>query len=323
VNLFRKFIFQKCPFYLLLPCLATSCTHVPSQIEPNVNYSVQERYLQSLPSPFKPLSEEEKNQGWGREMVIGQGFARQLDLYQALTAFKRARILIPTQEMTRLLEIDYEILLCYYIALKWEDVVYTFENSALKTVQVDFPALREMLLMVYDAYVHLEDERGAQRMLQLLSSYFPEEAQKLYLSKILVQGDLSSTREFSEVYPECTYLSDFLNTYEMEKKSISAAQTLNACLPGAGYFYLGQKQSGLTALLLNGLFIGTSIYFFEKGNLPAGILFTSFEAGWYFGGIYGAGLEAKYYNERLYERLATPMMHREQLFPVLMLRYAF
>ena len=92
---------------------------------------------------------------------------------------------------------------------------------------------------------------------------------------------------------------------------------------GAGYFYLGQKQSGITALLLNGLFIGASVYFFEDGNIPAGIIFTSFEAGWYFGGIYGAGLEAKYYNERLYESMATPMMHRERLFPILMLNYAF
>ena len=304
-------------------CLAASCTHVPPQIEPSVHYSVQERYLQSLPSPFTPLSEGEKSQGWGKEMWIGQGFAKQLDLYQALTAFKRARLLIPAQEMQRLMEIDYEILTCYYIALKWEDVIYTFENSSLKTAAVDFPALREMLLMVYDAYVHEEDERGAERIWHILNAYFPEEAQKLALSKILLRGDIPHIQEFAQTYPACTSLTDFLQTYEQQRKSISTAQTLNACLPGAGYFYLGQKQSGLTAFLLNGLFIGASVYFFEKGNIPAGIIFTSFEAGWYFGGVYGAGLEAKYYNERLYEKLVTPFMHRERLFPVLMLRYAF
>jgi hypothetical protein len=65
------------------------------------------------------------------------------------------------------------------------------------------------------------------------------------------------------------------------------------------------------------------VYFFETGNIPAGAIFTSFEAGWYFGGIYGGGLEAKAYNERLYESLATPVLMKENLFPGLMIRYAF
>lgn len=309
-------------FFVLL-CLAIGCTRVPEQIEPIINHSVQDRYLTSLPSPFLPLSEEERAQDWGREMQIGHAFAKQLDLYQAITAFKRAEILIPENIVSRRLEIQYEILLCYYVALKWEDVIYTFQNSQLKTAEATFPALHDMMLILYDTYIHLGEEREADRMLNLIHAYFPDESQKLYLSRALVTADLPAVEEFEKQPPTKPYLSEFLMTYESQKKSISTAQTLNAFVPGAGYFYLGQKQSGITALLLNGLFIGASVYFFEEGNIPAGIIFTSFEAGWYFGGIYGAGLEAKYYNERLYERLATPMMHKERLFPILMLNYAF
>ncbi|MGH2611943.1 MAG: tetratricopeptide repeat protein, partial [Rhabdochlamydiaceae bacterium] len=101
------------------------------------------------------------------------------------------------------------------------------------------------------------------------------------------------------------------------------AQLLNSFVPGAGYFYLGQTQSGITALLLNGLFIWASVYFFQHGNIAAGTIFTSVEAGWYFGGIYGAGQEAKLYNERLYERQATPIMNENRYFPILMLKYGF
>jgi TM2 domain-containing membrane protein YozV len=296
---------------------------VPDQIEPTISHSVQDRYLTSLPSPFSPLSEEERAQDWGREMLIGHAFAAQLDLYQAITAYKRAEILIPVERSSRLLEIQYEILLCYYVALKWDDVIYTFQNSQLKTADSSFAALHDMMLILYDTYIHQGDEREAERTLNLIHAHFPEETQKLYLSKALIQANLPVVHEIEKLPPPKPHLPEFLNTYENQKKSISTAQTLNAFIPGAGYFYLGQKQSGITALLLNGLFIGASIYFFEDGNIPAGVIFSSFEAGWYFGGIYGAGLEAKYYNERLYERLATPMMNRERLFPILMLNYAF
>lgn len=310
-------------FVLLLLCVLAACTRVPDQIEPALNHSVQDRYLASLPTAFPPLSEEERQQDWGKELLIGRGFSKQLDLYQAITAFKRAEILIGQENRARLLEIQYEIFFCYYLALKWDDVIYTFENSSLKRADVNFPVLHEMLLILYDAYIHVGNEREAQRTLQLICVYFPDEAEKLYLSKALLQGDIERVSAISEQPPSRPYLTEFLETYEAQKKSVSTAQTLNAFIPGAGYFYLGQKQSGLTALLLNGLFIGASIYFFEDGNIPAGVIFTSFEAGWYFGGIYGAGLEAKYYNERLYEGLATPMMNRERLFPILMLNYAF
>ena len=94
-------------------------------------------------------------------------------------------------------------------------------------------------------------------------------------------------------------------------------------LPGAGYLYVGQKQSAVTAFLLNGLFIAAAVHFFCKWEIAAGVITTSFEAGWYFGGIYGAGESAKLYNERVYEDLAYPALNRNGLFPVLMLQYGF
>src|SRR6267154_5924462 len=116
-----------CLFFLL-----GSCQRVPDKIEPTLSYAVQDKYLLALPSPFPPLTEEEKNKEWGREMQIGFGFAHQLDLYQAITSFKRAEFLIPPEEKTRLHEAQYEILLCYYMGKKWKDVIYTFDRSQLR-----------------------------------------------------------------------------------------------------------------------------------------------------------------------------------------------
>lgn len=123
--------------------------------------------------------------------------------------------------------------------------------------------------------------------------------------------------------PPPLFLTNLLTSYDAKKKSPCKAQFANGILPGAGYLYVGQKQAALTSFLLNGLFIYAAVYFYTNGNVAAGVITTSFEMGWYFGGIYGAGEAAKYYNERLYERQAYPALSYNKLFPVLMLKYGF
>lgn len=317
---FRHPIFPLLLFFLVA---FSSCQRVSDKIEPTMSYAVQDKYLLSLPSPFTPLSVEEKAQDWGREMQIGFGFAHQLDLYQAITAFKRAEFLIPSSETTRALEAQYEIILCYYMGKKWKDVIYTFDHSRLRYVDDSFPALHDMLLILYEAYTQEKMESQAERTMRLIQHYYPDEANKLFLSSALVKGDIQIVTAIADGPPPQPHLQNFLADYESQKKSVGKTQFLNAIVPGAGYLYLGQKQSAATAFFLNGLFIAASAYCFDHGNIAAGIIFTSFEAGWYFGGIYGGGLEAKSYNERLYEKMATPMMNREGLFPALMLNYAF
>lgn len=305
--------------YLLL---SSSCTRVPEQIEPKIDYSVQDRYLLRLPSPFTPLSEDERGQEWAKEYKIAMGFAHELDLYQAITAFKRTIFLLPRQEKQRRLELQYEVLLCYYIGKKYPEVIQTFDSSGLHFVGAEFPASHDLLTILFDSYNHLKETEKAEKILQYMQAHYPHDAEKLKLSQGLQEGNISLIEEFSTL-EDYSYLKTLLTCYDKEKKSIQKAQTLNALVPGAGYLYIGQKQSAMTAFLLNGLFIGASYYFFHKGNIPAGIIFTGFEAGWYFGGIYGAGEEAKFYNERMYEKCASPVMNQHKLFPILSLQYAF
>jgi hypothetical protein len=307
-------------FFLLFVVILSACHRVPDKIEPKVDYAVQDRYLQSLPSPFAPLTNQEKQEGWGKETEIGFGFAHQLDLYQAMTAFKRAQFLLPKEEKTRRVELDYEILLCYYMGKRYEDVVYTFEKSDLRFADHEFPAFCDLMLILYDSYMHLGKTERANQIRNIIRYYYPEVEEKLTVSSALISADIDTLEELTDQSPAVKMI---LTEYDLKKKSISRAQWLNTALPGAGYLYVGQKQTALTALLLNGLFIGATYYFFHAGNIPAGIIFTSFEAGWYFGGIYGAGQEAKFYNERLYEKTATPIMNREGLFPIFMLQHAF
>ncbi|MFI5334670.1 MAG: hypothetical protein ACHQT8_05860 [Chlamydiales bacterium] len=151
----------------------------------------------------------------------------------------------------------------------------------------------------------------------------PKTAEKIELSSAMKRADLLLLEKRAQEKPKEDFLKPLLACYELEKKSIGKARAFNMVLPGAGYLYLGQKKSALTAALLNGLFIAAAVHCFQHRHLAAGIIFTSFEAGWYFGGIYGAGQEAKYYNERLYEQKAAPLMNQKGLFPVFMLKYGF
>ncbi len=303
-------------FFIFVVLCLSSCHRTIGEIKPQLNHSIQESYIKQLPSPFPPLSESEKGQDWGREYTIGLAFAHQLDLYQAITAFKRAEILAPQNDQLRLKELRYDIVLCYYLAQKYNEVTYEFEKGTLHDVNPDFPAFHDLLVILYDSYLKLNADTKAAALLETIRYYYPDTANRLEASTALMQAKFSSLRHQPE-------MKEFIDAYYHHRKSPGTAQTLNAVFPGAGYFYLGQHQSAVTAMILNGLFIAASYHFFDHGNIAAGTIFLSFEFGWYFGGIFGAGLEAKSFNERLYEKLATPMMNQKRLFPVLNLRYAF
>ncbi len=300
----------------------TSCYRVPEKIEPQVSFSVQEQYIKQLPSPFPELTSEEKLQPWATEYLIAQRFADELDLYRAVTSFKRAEYLLPPAERERLVQIQYQILLSYYLGKRYDSVVETFQRSELQKTNSSFTAYHDMLVMLYESYSQVDDDKKADQVLRAMSHYYPETAMKLRLGTALQEGDLETLSTEAEKGSHETEIRDLLESYDAKKKSVSKAQTLNL-LPGAGYLYVGQKQSALTAFLLNGLFIAASVHFFNKGHIAAGIITTSFEMGWYFGGIYGAGEAAKLYNERLYETKAYPIMNQNGLFPVLSLRYGF
>src|SRR5579872_2064906 len=171
-------------FLLAAVCLS-SCRHTSEKLEPRLNYAVQDKYLKSLPSPFPALSEAEKRQDWAREYQIGIGFAHQLDLYQAMTAFKRADILIENSSPERKQQILYTILLSYYLGKKYQDVVYTYESTDLRYVNNSFPAFRDLLVILYDAFTQLGEDDKALRVLQAIQQYYPETGETLSVSDLL------------------------------------------------------------------------------------------------------------------------------------------
>lgn len=263
--------------------------------------------------PFEPLTAEEKMTDWGKEYQIALMFAEDFDLYRAITNFKRAVCLAPVDEMKRRLELHYLTALSYFLGKKYVEVIYTLESTPLAQVNKDFPAYNDLLLILYESHTQLGREEHAEHILKLMDG---DSSEKVALYRDLRQADLQKLSKKPET-------ETLLAGYYKQAKSVKCAQRLNMALPGAGYWYLGQKQTAFTAFGINALFAGAATAFFLHDNIWAGILTLSLEGGWYFGGIYGAGLSAKEYNERLYSTFAERTGNREKSFPTMRLKYSF
>jgi tetratricopeptide (TPR) repeat protein len=314
---------------------------------------IEDRFVKMLPSSFPPLSFDESLSEWGKEYQIALAFAEQLDLYRAVTTFKRSEILMPVDEAIRRRETQYYTLLCYYLGKRYDDVIDLFNESDLRFVSTSFSTYHDLLVILYESYMRTNEDERAMQYHKLLRQHFPDTAEKLFVSTALNDGKLDLLEKWVQesvapinyedvvvsaenfyARPETTarwidetdtgdHISSMMKQYALQKKSTWKAQALNAVVPGAGYLYVGQKQSALTSLLLNSLFIGAAYGFFSNGYTAAGLITTSFELGWYFGGIYGSGQAAKLYNERIYERVAFNTMQRDKLFPVLNIQHGF
>lgn len=304
--------------------LFTSCCHEKSNVlQPCIVYTPPEKFLQKMKSPFPPLNEEERQSTWGTEVIVGDNFARKLDLYRAITCYKRGEVLLPPNNIERLREIQYKILCCYFLGRQFGSAVEIFEFGALREAPQSFPALRSLLIMLYEAYRQIGMNDKAVQILTYLDNIDPEAARRLQLGAAITEGQIDCAEIFAEEVPEHEEITFRLESYRSEALSIKKAQTLNALLPGAGYYYVGQKSTAFTSFTINALFSIAAWQLFRDNQIALGIIVTSLESGWYLGGINGAGLAAKKYNEDLYNKQAKEIMLDYRLFPALQFTYAF
>ncbi len=319
-------------YLLVFLLLFSSCYRASRDIEPNFEALAHPREIAKenrtplvLPtdfslSPFPPLTAEEQREDWGKEYKIALSFAADFDLYRAITAFKRALVLLPNQNKERREEIEYTIALSYYLGKKYGEAIYEVESGSLVFIDEHFPAFADLLVILYDSYDHLGREKEREHILSLIEKEDAFKGERLHLYESLSSANFP---ELERSAKKKASVENLLCGYRREAKSVGRAELLNAVLPGAGYWYVGQKETAVTAFLINSLFIGAAVIFIHHGNGPAALITLSLESGWYFGGIYGGGLAAKYYNERLYERCVEKMAGREKLFPLMMIRYSF
>ncbi|MBS0621620.1 MAG: tetratricopeptide repeat protein [Verrucomicrobia bacterium] len=304
---------------VMLAPLLMGCFPRCKPLDPCFCYVPQKGDFRGLPSVFPPLSAAEKQQEWGREYSIGVQFANDLDLYRAITSFKRSLYLLPRGKDEREKELYTFIATCYYLGERYEEVIATVVESPLIYLEATFPAYVDLLTMLYVAYVETGKGEQAQNIARQLEAVDQKAAQTAELATVLTHGQVGALPRFAGE----PGITDLLNNYCLCKKSVMKAQALSALVPGAGFLYVGQKQTALTSFLINVAFIIASWQFFDRGYWAAGAFMTSLELGWYTGAIYGSGEAAHKFNERLYEYLAEPILRHRRLHPPLMVRWRF
>jgi len=311
---------------ILLICLSlllTACAPNRHCFEPNVVYTPVEREFECTPSAFPPLSESELGEAWGAELKAGRCFAKELDFYRAITCFKKALFLIPEYKKNRVFEIEHNIIQSYFIAGHYADATNAYSNSTLQRATSAFPAFSDLLIILWESFRNLGDCEKADLILQMIEKNDPELANSLKIYTSLTAGDLGTANILAENTPKEGAVDALTQSFYLQAKSPRTAEILNAALPGAGYWYVGEKRAAVTSFVINALFIWATYNFFERGYPAAGLITLSLETGWYFGGINGAALEAKYYNERLYNQNAESIMSDCRLFPAIMLDFSF
>ncbi len=320
----NKMNYTNCYSILLtLMLLLTSCGVARTQLEPKVTYFAQKKDLRCLPSSFPPLINEEKNTDWGKELLMGEAFSHELDYYRAITCYQRALFLLPYDSIHRRYQIEYDIVLSYYLAHRYHDAILYFEESSLIEAGTLFPALDNLLTILYESYLETDIVDKSDHILAMIETYSPDTAIDLSLFTALENGDFSLVYPFIPGHRSQMPIQQFLQNYCSCAKSPFKARLFNALLPGSGYLYVGQKKSALTSFLINASFIAAAYQFFQRGYWAAGAITTSLEFGWYIGGINGAGIEAQEYNNRLYERTVCPLLVQEKFFPILSFQRAF
>lgn len=303
---------KKWTYLCFLIALAISFSfYVKESFTPKISYIISSYELERLPSLSPPSLEGPCSQ----EFRIGQGFYHELDLYRAITAFKTALILSDKESSQAIDQLHYSVIFCYYLAFKYEEVISTFENSPLIKAEESLPFYHDLLVILFESYTKMGLSTKAERILSLIKHYFPSTYSKLFLWERLSSADFEALANM-----QGPSLQSFLKQYASMKKSPLTTQLLNTFLPGSGYLYLGQYQSALTSFFLNGTFIWAAWHNFIRKSIAAGLIFSSIEMGWYYGGVYGGGDEANFFNKRVYETLAKPYMAHEKLFPILLLQ---
>lgn len=83
---------------------------------------------------------------------------------------------------------------------------------------------------------------------------------------------------------------------DLPQKSPALAGFMSAILPGSGYMYAEHYGDGVTAFLINGLFIAGAATGFHQENYAVGAIVAGVGLPFYFGNIYGSANAAKKWN---------------------------
>ena len=241
-------------------------------------------------------------------MKIADVFMEEGEYYRAITEYKKFLILFPDSEKA-----DYALFktgMAYYRGEEYEPSVQYF--SVLGEKYKTSRYLPEATYYEGLSYWKIKDREKARTAFDTLSEVFPRSE---FAAPALVAGSLVNFEEenvtasmkrlewLTDRYPEYAGSKNakeamaLIDQYpRLPEKSETLAGVMSAVLPGSGYIYADHVGDGITAFLINALFIAGTIVAINAENYAVAGIVGGIGLPFYVGNIYGSANAAKKWN---------------------------
>ena len=242
------------------------------------------------------------------QLKVADAFMDEGEYYRAVTEYKRYLILFADAEKA-----DYAAFRIGLAYFKGEE--YGAAARSFQALREKYPASAYALEAGYLEGMgqwKLKQYDRARTTLGVLAERHPKSA---YAPRALVVVSLAALDEdkeeasrramgrFLERYPQHSGAQSvreaeaLLERYrERPEKSPALAGLMSAILPGSGYIYAEHYGDGITAFLINGLFIAGTVTAIHNENYAVAGIVGGVGVPFYLGNIYGSANAAKKWN---------------------------
>ena len=249
------------------------------------------------------------------QLKLADAFMAEGEYYRAVTEYKKFLILFPDAARA-----DYALFNmgeAYYKGEEYASAARTFGS-----LQEKYPGSNDAVQAGFlegFSYWKLKQYEKARAMFDAVAGTHSESeyAPRALAASSLValdEDNAAASRQglerFVDRYPEHSALSNvkeamtLIDEYqELPQKSPVLAGVMSAIIPGSGYMYAGHYGDGITAFLINGLFIAGTITGINQENYPVAAVVGGIGLPFYFGNIYGSANAARKWNREAREGL--------------------
>jgi tetratricopeptide (TPR) repeat protein len=242
------------------------------------------------------------------QLKIADAFMEEGEYYRAVTEYKKFLILFP--DSARAGYASFEIAMAYF---KGEE--YGAAARSFLTMREKYP---ESAYAIQAGYLEGSSQwklKNYDRARETLETLIEQHPKSEYAARALVVICLAALDEnkaevsrralerFLDQYPQHPGEGQVreamaeLDRYQgLPEKSPVLAGVLSAILPGSGYFYAEHYGDGITAFLINGLFIAGTVAAINQENYAVAGIVGGIGVPFYLGNIYGSANAAKKWN---------------------------
>lgn len=242
------------------------------------------------------------------QLKMADAFMGEKEFYRAITEYKKLLILFPDSEKTDY--VMYRIGIAYYSGEEYESSLQAFFS-----LRENFPESQYVPKSLYYeglSYWKLKRYEDAETSFISLANSYPgsEIAPSALVASSLVfleEGDsiscLHGLEKVVSQYPEDTRSENAEKAIQLleqhrtlPQKSQALAAVMSAVIPGSGYIYAEHYGDGITAFLINTLFIAGTITALHQENYAVAAIVGGIGLPFYLGNIYGSANAANKWN---------------------------